>query len=228
MRAKEFAHDYRYFPDPDLLPLDLDRSYVERIAADLPELPDAKKNRFMASYGLSAYDSGVLVNEKEIALYFEEAADGRDPKQVANWLTTNLFGALNAAGKDITESPISAAHLGGLVDLLADGTVSSRIAKDVFEEMFCTSKDPVTIVHEKGLCHGPGVGEPGGLDEQVRQVALLLHQPPQRAGEVGGVHHVAPTHGVGTVPHTLSPPTPSPQTRRSPNMSHADLLVRCV
>ena len=193
MRAKEFAHDYRYFPDPDLLPLDLDRSYVERIAADLPELPDAKKNRFMASYGLSAYDSGVLVNEKEIALYFEEAADGRDPKQVANWLTTNLFGALNAAGKDITESPISAAHLGGLVDLLADGTVSSRIAKDVFEEMFCTSKDPVTIVHEKGLKQ---ITDMGAIESAVNEV---ITSNPEQADQVRGGNDKAIGWFVGQV-----------------------------
>ena len=151
MRAKEFAHDYRYFPDPDLLPLDLDQTYVDKIAAELPELPDAIKNRFIVDYSLSAYDAGVLVAERETALFFEEVAEGRDAKQAVNWLTNNLFGALNAAGKDITESPISAANLGGLLDLLADGTISSRIAKDVFEEMFETSKHPAAIVEEKGL-----------------------------------------------------------------------------
>ena len=151
MRAKEFAHDYRYFPDPDLLPLDLDQTYVDKIAAELPELPDAIKNRFIVDYSLSAYDAGVLVAERETALFFEEVAEGRDAKQAVNWLTNSLFGALNAAGKDITESPISAANLGGLLDLLADGTISSRIAKDVFEEMFETSKHPAAIVEEKGL-----------------------------------------------------------------------------
>ncbi len=151
MRVKEFAHDYRYFPDPDLLPLDLDQTYVDKIAAELPELPDAIKNRFIVDYSLSAYDAGVLVAEREIALFFEEVAEGRDAKQAVNWVTNSLFGALNAAGKDITESPISATNLGCLLDLLADGTISSRIAKEVFEEMFETSKHPAAIVDEKGL-----------------------------------------------------------------------------
>jgi len=151
MRAKEFAHDYRYFPDPDLLPLDLEQAYVDSLAANLPELPDAKKDRFISEYGLSAYDAGVLVAEKETAAYFEETAAGRDAKQAVNWLTTNLFGHLNAAGKDIADSPVSAQQLGQLLDLLADGTISSRIAKDVFDDMFKTSKNPAEIVAEKGL-----------------------------------------------------------------------------
>ena len=151
MRAKEFAHDYRYFPDPDLLPLNFDQTYVDDLARNLPELPDEKRIRFVSDYGLSAYDAGVLVAEKETAEYFEEVAKGRDAKQAVNWLTTNLFGALNTAGISITESPISAAQLGELLDLLSDDTISSRIAKDVFEEMFRTSKAPHDIVKEKGL-----------------------------------------------------------------------------
>ena len=178
MRAKEFAHDYRYFPDPDLLPLDLDQTYVDKIAAELPELPDAKKDRFIVNHRLSAYDAGVLVAEKETALFFEEAAKGRDAKQAVNWLTTNLFGALNAAGKDITESPISAAHLGGLLDLLADGTISSRIAKDVFEEMFKTSKDPAAIVEEKGLKQ---ITDSGEIEAAVNAVII---SNPEQADEV--------------------------------------------
>ena len=151
MRAKEFAHDYRYFPDPDLLPLNFGQTYVDDLARNLPELPDEKRIRFVSDYGLSTYDAGVLVAEKETAEYFEEVAKGRDAKQAVNWLTTNLFGALNAAGISITESPISAAQLGELLDLLSDDTISSRIAKDVFEEMFRTSKAPHDIVKEKGL-----------------------------------------------------------------------------
>ena len=174
MRAKEFAHDYRYFPDPDLLPLDLDQTYVDKIAAKLPELPDAKKDRFIVDYGLSAYDAGVLVADKETALFFEEAAEGRNAKLAVNWLTTNLFGALNAAGKEITESPISATHLGGLLDLLADGTISSRIAKDVFEEMFETSKDPAAIIEEKGLKQ---ITDTGAIEAAVD--AAIISNPEQ-------------------------------------------------
>ena len=174
MRAKEFAHDYRYFPDPDLLPLDLDQTYVDDIAAKLPELPDAKKDRFIVDYGLSAYDAGVLVADKETALFFEEAAEGRNAKLAVNWLTTNLFGALNAAGKEITESPISATQLGGLLDLLADGTISSRIAKDVFEEMFETSKDPAAIIEEKGLKQ---ITDTGAIEAAVD--AAIISNPEQ-------------------------------------------------
>jgi aspartyl-tRNA(Asn)/glutamyl-tRNA(Gln) amidotransferase subunit B len=168
MRAKEFAHDYRYFPDPDLLPLVLPPPYVDTIAATLPELPDEKKERFMRDYGLSPYDAGVLVVERETADYFERAArageslraydnraDGgkapRDAKQVANWIISNLFGLLNARGLSIARSPISADNLGRLVDLIADGTISGRIAKDVFEIMAESGKDPTDIVAEKGL-----------------------------------------------------------------------------
>ena len=151
MRAKEFAHDYRYFPDPDLLPLDLDQAYVDEIALNLPELPDDKKSRFISDYGLSTYDAGILVSERETAEFFERVAIGRDPKQVVNWMTTILFGALNAHGKNITESPITAKQLGALLDLIENDTISSRIAKDVFEEMFSNSKDPQDIIQEKGL-----------------------------------------------------------------------------
>lgn len=151
MRSKEFAHDYRYFPDPDLLPVRLDEDFIANIEATLPELPDEKKARLIADMGLSAYDAGVLVSDRETAAYFEEAAAGHDAKQVANWLTTNLFGALNKRGLDIAESPVSAAHLGALVGLIEDGTISSKIAKDVFEIMLETSKAPAAIVAEKGL-----------------------------------------------------------------------------
>ena len=151
MRVKEFAHDYRYFPDPDLLPLDLDQTFVDEILTNLPELPDDKKNRFIKDYGLSAYDAGILVADRETATFFEKAAEGREPKQVVNWLTTNLFGALNAANKSIAESPITADQLGELLDLIENDTISSRIAKDVFEQMFKTSKGPHEIVKEQDL-----------------------------------------------------------------------------
>ncbi len=152
MRSKEHAHDYRYFPDPDLLPLELDPAWVARIRESMPELPDAKKARLMRSFGLSAYDAGVIVAEKETADYYEAAiAGGRDPKLAANWMTSELFGLLNKTGKPIAESPVSAEALGGLVALIADGTISGRIAKDVFAEMFETGKPAAGIVEQKGL-----------------------------------------------------------------------------
>ncbi len=151
MRSKEFAHDYRYFPDPDLLPLQLTQAYVDHIRADLPELPDDKKRRFIAEYGLSSYDASVLVAEKETALFFEKVAENRDAKVAANWVITNLFAVLNRKGLGIKESPVSAQNLGKLIDLIADGTVSGRLAKDVFEIMADTGDDPERIVNEKGL-----------------------------------------------------------------------------
>jgi aspartyl-tRNA(Asn)/glutamyl-tRNA(Gln) amidotransferase subunit B len=151
MRAKEFAHDYRYFPDPDLLPLRLTPEYVDRIRATLPELPDQRKQRFMDSYGLKPEDASVLVAEKEAAEYFEQVAKGRDGKTAANWVTTNLFSVLNKQGRTVAESPVSAENLGKLLDLMADGTISGRIAKDVFEIMADTGGDPAAIVKEKGL-----------------------------------------------------------------------------
>ena len=151
MRGKEEAHDYRYFPDPDLVPLVLDPDWIAAIEAALPELPDDKKNRFVEAYGLSSYDAGVLVAERACAEYFETAAQGRDPKVVANWLTVELFGALNKAALDIDQSPVSARALGGLVDLIADATISGRIAKEVFAEMFETGREASEIVAEKGL-----------------------------------------------------------------------------
>jgi aspartyl-tRNA(Asn)/glutamyl-tRNA(Gln) amidotransferase subunit B len=154
MRTKEYAHDYRYFPDPDLLPLTLDPEWVEAIRRTLPELPDERKQRFMADYGLSAYDAGVLVAEKETADYYEAVAvpgAKRDPKMVANWIIGELFGRLNKAGLGIEGSPVSAESLGGLVDLIADGTISGRIAKDVFADMFETGRPAAAIVKKKGL-----------------------------------------------------------------------------
>jgi aspartyl-tRNA(Asn)/glutamyl-tRNA(Gln) amidotransferase subunit B len=167
MRSKEEAHDYRYFPDPDLLPLELTAEFVERIRKSLPELPDQKKRRFAADYGLSANDAGVLVAERELADYYEAVARGRDAKQAANWVTTELNGALNAAGKGIVESPVTAARLGGLLDLIADGTISGRIAKDVFDIMFETGRDAAAIVEEKGLRQ---VRDTGAIEAAVAKV----------------------------------------------------------
>ena len=152
MRSKEEAHDYRYFPDPDLLPIVLDPAWVEEMKAALPELPDARKSRFAEAFGLSAYDAGVLVAEKETADFYEAVIDGkRDPKQVANWVTGEFFGALNKSGLDLAEAPVDAAKLGGLLDLIADDTISGRIAKAVFEAMWESGKDAAAIVEERGL-----------------------------------------------------------------------------
>jgi aspartyl-tRNA(Asn)/glutamyl-tRNA(Gln) amidotransferase subunit B len=151
MRTKEHAHDYRYFPDPDLLPLVLDAEWVEGIRKSLPELPDAKKARFIEAYKLSAYDAGVLAAERESAAFYEAVAKGRDPKQAANFVMGDLFGALNKLGVGIERSPVSAENLGRLIDLVADGTISGRLAKDVFAAMVETGQDPATIVEERGL-----------------------------------------------------------------------------
>ena len=167
MRSKEEAHDYRYFPDPDLLPLVLDQAWVDEIKAALPELPDDKKARFIGDYGLSAYDAGVLVAEKDVADYYETAAQGRDAKLAANWVTSELFGALNKAGLTIAHAPVSAAALGGLIGLIADGAISGRIAKDVFAEMFETGKEAAAIVEAKGLRQ---VSDEGAIEAVVDRV----------------------------------------------------------
>ncbi len=151
MRSKEDAHDYRYFPDPDLLPLVLDEDWIAGLKAALPELPDAKQARFKSEYGLTPYDAGVLVAEKATAEFFETVAKGRDAKIAANWVTGDFFAALNRTGATIETSPVSAANLGALLDLMADKTINGRIAKDVFEAMVETGKAPADIVEEKGL-----------------------------------------------------------------------------
>ncbi|MEE2996763.1 MAG: Asp-tRNA(Asn)/Glu-tRNA(Gln) amidotransferase subunit GatB [Pseudomonadota bacterium] len=158
MRSKEEAHDYRYFPDPDLLPLEFEQSWVDAISETLPELPDQKKHRFMDDYGLSVINAGTLVAERETAEFFEEVARGRDAKVVANWVMGELFGALNRADTNIVASPVSAAQLGGLVDLIGDGTVSNRLAKDVFDIMFETGDDPEKIVKERDMQQVTDIG----------------------------------------------------------------------
>ena len=151
MRSKEEAHDYRYFPDPDLLPLELEQSWVDALAKDLPELPDAKRARFMKDYGLSAYDASVLVAERESADYFEAVAKGTDGKLAANWVINELFGRLNKEGKEISASPIATAQLGGLVRLIADGTISGKIAKDLFDILWTEGGDPAEIIEKRGM-----------------------------------------------------------------------------
>lgn len=167
MRSKEEAHDYRYFPDPDLLPINLTPEFVEEQRAFLPELPDEKKNRFIADYGLSVYDAGVLVAERDTADFFEAVAKGRDAKQAANWVISELFGRLNKAGKDINDSPVSSRSLGGLIDLIADDTISGSIAKKVFDDMFETGKEASVIVEEQGLKQVTDTGAIEGIIDQV-------------------------------------------------------------
>jgi len=151
MRSKEEAHDYRYFPDPDLLPLEFDQAYVDALAADLPELPDVKKARLVGSLGLSAYDASILVSEKAIADYFEKVAAGRDGKTAANWVINDLLGQLNKNGKGIEETPVSPDQLGGIIDLIREGTISGKIAKDLFEIVWNEGGDPKEIVEKRGM-----------------------------------------------------------------------------
>jgi aspartyl-tRNA(Asn)/glutamyl-tRNA(Gln) amidotransferase subunit B len=159
MRSKEEAHDYRYFPDPDLLPLELDPAWVKAIEDSLPELPDPKKARLQSQYGLSAYDAGVLVGEQARADFFEAAAKGRDAKLVANWVTNDLAARLTAASLDIENSPISAGEIADLVKLIEDGVISSKIAKDVFERMWAGEGAAAEIVEKQGLMQVSDTGE---------------------------------------------------------------------
>ncbi|OYX02692.1 MAG: aspartyl/glutamyl-tRNA amidotransferase subunit B [Bosea sp. 32-68-6] len=167
MRSKEEAHDYRYFPDPDLLPLEFDDAFVAELKAHLPELPDAKKARFIAQYGLSPYDASVLVAEREQADYFEAVATGRDGKAAANWVINELFGRLNKEGRDVTTSPVSAAQLGGLVDLIGEGVISGRIAKDLFEILWSEGGDPRAIVEARGMKQ---VTDTGAIERAVDEL----------------------------------------------------------
>jgi aspartyl-tRNA(Asn)/glutamyl-tRNA(Gln) amidotransferase subunit B len=167
MRSKEEAHDYRYFPDPDLLPLVVTQSYVEELKSHLPELPDGKKKRFMRDFALSPYDADVLVTERETAEYFETVAKGHDAKTAANWVINELFGRLNKEGKDIAHSPVSADQLGALVGLIGDGTISGKIAKDLFEIVWNEGGDPRDIVKARGLTQVTDLGAIGQLIDDV-------------------------------------------------------------
>jgi len=167
MRSKEDAHDYRYFPDPDLLPLEFEQAWVDQIKASLPELPDAKKKRFVESYGLSAYDARVLAGDSDAATYFETVAKGRDPKLAANWVTQELAAALNKAGLSLAQSPVSAIHLGALLDLMKDGTINGKIAKDVFAKMFETGDAPGVIVEREGLRQ---VTDTGAIEKAIDEL----------------------------------------------------------
>ena len=183
MRTKEEAHDYRYFPDPDLLPLEFDQAYVDALAADLPELPDPKQARFLSQYGLTPYDAGVLVAERASADYFEAVVrrpDGtaRDGKAAANWVINELFGRLNRAGLELSASPIAAAQLGGILDLLADGTISGKIAKDLFEIVWAEGGDPRALVESRGLAQ---VTDAGAIE---RAVDAVIAANPEKAAQV--------------------------------------------
>jgi aspartyl-tRNA(Asn)/glutamyl-tRNA(Gln) amidotransferase subunit B len=151
MRSKEEAHDYRYFPDPDLLPLEIEQAWVDDIAASLPELPDAKKARFVLQMGLSEYDASVLTAEVQNADYFEAVAEGRDGKMAANWVINELFGRLKKDDRDIADSPVSPQQLGGIIDLIAKGDISGKIAKDLFEIVYTEGGEPAQIVEARGM-----------------------------------------------------------------------------
>jgi aspartyl-tRNA(Asn)/glutamyl-tRNA(Gln) amidotransferase subunit B len=172
MRSKEEAHDYRYFPDPDLLPLELDEAWIAAIEADIPELPDEKKARLMQTYGLSSYDAGVLVAERASADFFESVAKGRDGKLAANWLINELFGRLNKESRSIEDSPVSAGQLGEIIDLIQGGTISGKMGKDVFEIVWAEGGSPSEIVEKRGMKQ---VTDTGAIEVAVD--AIIIANP---------------------------------------------------
>jgi aspartyl-tRNA(Asn)/glutamyl-tRNA(Gln) amidotransferase subunit B len=180
MRSKEDAHDYRYFPDPDLLPLEFDQAYVDALAEGLPELPDDKKNRLMSDVGLSAYDASILVSDKAVADYFEAVAAGRDGKQAANWVINNLLGKLNETGQDIEETPVSPDQLGGIIDLIKKGDISGTIAKELFEIVWNEGGDPAAIVEERGMKQ---VTDTGAIEAAVDEVIAANPDKAEQARE---------------------------------------------
>ncbi|MCG8434666.1 MAG: Asp-tRNA(Asn)/Glu-tRNA(Gln) amidotransferase subunit GatB [Gammaproteobacteria bacterium] len=169
MRSKEEANDYRYFPDPDLLPLEIDAAFIEQVRKTLPELPNAKQARFKQEYGLSEYDAGVLTASKEMAQYFEATvkAAGGEPKLAANWVMGDLAGALNKAGKEITESPVSAAELAAMLKRIGDNTISGKIAKDVFEAMWAGEGGADEIIEKRGLKQITDSGEIESIVDEI-------------------------------------------------------------
>jgi aspartyl-tRNA(Asn)/glutamyl-tRNA(Gln) amidotransferase subunit B len=172
MRSKEEAHDYRYFPDPDLLPLEFSEDYVAALRAELPELPDEKKARFISAFGLSAYDAAVLVVERESAEFFETTLAGladkaRDGKLAANWVINELFGRLNKEGQDIASSPVSAAQMAAIIDLIGSGVISGKIAKDLFEIVWTEGGDPRALVEDRGMKQ---VTDTGAIEKVVDDI----------------------------------------------------------
>jgi aspartyl-tRNA(Asn)/glutamyl-tRNA(Gln) amidotransferase subunit B len=178
MRSKEEAHDYRYFPDPDLLPLEIEQAWVDDIRLGMPELPDAKKARFMADYGLTDYDANVLTAELVSARYFDEVAKGRDGKMAANWVINELFGRLKKEGHDITESPVSAVQLGGIIDLIAAGTISGKMAKDLFEIVYTEGGDPAAIAEARGMKQ---VTDTGAIEAAVDEIIAANPEQVEKA-----------------------------------------------
>ncbi len=178
MRSKEEAHDYRYFPDPDLLPLEIEQAWVDDIHASMPELPDAKKARFMADYGLTDYDANVLTAELDSGRYFDDVAKGRDGKMAANWVINELFGRLKKEGHDITESPVSATQLGGIIDLIAAGTISGKMAKDLFEIVYTEGGDPASIAEARGMKQ---VTDTGAIEVAVDEIIAANPEQVEKA-----------------------------------------------
>jgi aspartyl-tRNA(Asn)/glutamyl-tRNA(Gln) amidotransferase subunit B len=186
MRSKEEANDYRYFPDPDLLPLELEQAWIDNIRANLPELPDEKRRRLMADYGLSQYDAVVLISEQAKADYFEAAAEGRDAKLVANWVTNELSARLAADGKNFSESPLPPAHVAELVALIEEGVISSKIAKEVFDHVWAGEGSPRKVVEARGLVQ---VNDTGAIEKAVDEIiaanpdkAAAVAEKPQALG----------------------------------------------
>jgi len=167
MRSKEDAHDYRYFPDPDLLPLNLKQSLIDKLKKELPELPDEKKERFIKEHNLSSYEANILVSEKEISNYYEEVIKGCDKKLASNWIAGELFAVLNKKNLSITQSPVSAKNLSALIKMITSGKISGKIAKDVFEKMQDHDKDPQQIVEKEGLTQQ---SDPKELEKIISQV----------------------------------------------------------
>ncbi len=180
MRSKEDAHDYRYFPDPDLLPLEVEQAWIDEIRASLPELPDEKRARFESEYGLSRYDAGVLTADADKAAFFEEVAKGRDAKLAANWVTQELFGYLNKEGLELSESPVSAEDLGGLIALISDDTISGKIAKDVFGRMISGEGKPADIVEKHGLKQ---VTDTGAIEQVVDEIIAANPEQAEKVKE---------------------------------------------
>ncbi|WP_417688982.1 Asp-tRNA(Asn)/Glu-tRNA(Gln) amidotransferase subunit GatB [Roseibium sp.] len=180
MRSKEEAHDYRYFPDPDLLPLEFTQEFVDELAKDLPELPDEKKARFVKDWGLTPYDADVLVMEQVSAAFFEDVAKGRDAKLAANWVINELFGRLNKEGLDVSSSPVSAAQLGGIIDLIKEGTISGKIAKDLFEIVWTEGGDPAEIVESRGMKQ---VTDTGAIEAVVEEIMAANPDKVEQARE---------------------------------------------
>ncbi len=167
MRSKEDAHDYRYFPDPDLLPLEFDDAFIEMLSEGLPELPDEKKARLIEEYGITPYDASVLVLDQSSAAFYERVAKGRDGKLCANWVINELFGRLSKEGLDIDHSPVSAQQLGEIVDLISKGDISGKIAKDLFEIVWTEGGHPATIVEQRGMKQ---VTDTGAIEKVVDEV----------------------------------------------------------